>query len=385
MIKDRFWPMNKIKTFTGLRFLAAFFVFLYHINLTSRTPLTYLPDQLIALISKGNLGVTLFFALSGFVLVYANLADFPDGKFKSKAYYLKFLYKRLARIYPIYFCGLILTIFISLYFQIFPPYKILFLSIALIQTFIPELAMKWYDAAAWSVVNEIFFYGLFPFLFPILNILSKRNIFLTLTLLLITILTSFILGAAKAGLIKSPFPNFPFGWLYFYPPFRLPDFVVGMLAGILAFRYNVKISGWVALFFSILITWYLIEFGPILYGTFVHNWLVLPTYAIWLLALSQPKQIVFFKWLESKPMQYLGQISYSFYIFQIPIILSLDELIKLGKISQTNWFVLPITFIINLIGAIILHEGIEKKVHKILLHAFNKRINKVEEIELVKP
>jgi peptidoglycan/LPS O-acetylase OafA/YrhL len=83
--------MKELKQLTGLRFLAAFYVFVFHLDMPMRTPLTYLPWRVEALIQQGRLGVTVFFVLSGFLLTYRHLGDFKTPAFKGPGYVVAFL------------------------------------------------------------------------------------------------------------------------------------------------------------------------------------------------------------------------------------------------------------------------------------------------------
>jgi len=58
---------KEILPLTGLRFVAAFYVFLFHIHI--RWPLAGQPF-LKNVLDQGAVGMSLFFVLSGFVLAY---------------------------------------------------------------------------------------------------------------------------------------------------------------------------------------------------------------------------------------------------------------------------------------------------------------------------
>ncbi len=85
-----------IRTLTALRFFAAMWVVLFHFwpNLS--------PDAMPALVAKGYLGVELFFTLSGFILCHVYLDSVANGRFG----YAKFLWARLARVYPLHLATL---------------------------------------------------------------------------------------------------------------------------------------------------------------------------------------------------------------------------------------------------------------------------------------
>ncbi|MCX7358424.1 MAG: acyltransferase [Alphaproteobacteria bacterium] len=88
---------HELKPLTSLRFIAAFWVLLYHFK-----------DHLglgmgqFGLVADGYLGVDLFFTLSGFILAHVYLTSFEDGRFG----YGGFLKNRIARVYPMHLAAL---------------------------------------------------------------------------------------------------------------------------------------------------------------------------------------------------------------------------------------------------------------------------------------
>jgi peptidoglycan/LPS O-acetylase OafA/YrhL len=86
-------PEN-LKPLTALRFFAAMWVVSFHYWHDLVGKAAALPN----LVSKGYLGVELFFVLSGFILSHVYLDGLGQGRFK----YGKFLWARLARVYPLH-------------------------------------------------------------------------------------------------------------------------------------------------------------------------------------------------------------------------------------------------------------------------------------------
>jgi len=86
-----------LKPLTSLRFIAAFWVLLYHFK-----------DHLglgmgqFGLVADGYLGVDLFFTLSGFILAHVYLSQLEGGRFG----YGGFLKNRIARVYPMHLAAL---------------------------------------------------------------------------------------------------------------------------------------------------------------------------------------------------------------------------------------------------------------------------------------
>lgn len=86
-----------LKPLTALRFAAATWVvsFLYWPDLTAAPAPT--------IVALGEMGVEMFFVLSGFILSHVYLQGFGEGRFR----YGTFLWARVARIYPLHLAGLI--------------------------------------------------------------------------------------------------------------------------------------------------------------------------------------------------------------------------------------------------------------------------------------
>lgn len=97
---------SEIKPLTSIRGVAAFLVMVYHYH--QLNDFSY--PAVNHFIRHGYLWVDLFFVLSGFVMAMT-YADLFVTRFSLDAY-KKFLGKRLARVYPIYF---VITIGVSLY------------------------------------------------------------------------------------------------------------------------------------------------------------------------------------------------------------------------------------------------------------------------------
>lgn len=170
---------KEISALTGLRFIAAFLVFMFHVNM--RTKMLFLPWPVYNIVSHGAFGVTVFFVLSGFLLTYSHMKDFPSAEMRGARYQVWFMYKRFARIYPVYLVGLLLYTGVGALFNEGTQLNILVPNLLMIQAAIPSMAMAWYGSGAWSVSIEIFFYLFFPLLLPLLMRVQKAR---TLGLLL---------------------------------------------------------------------------------------------------------------------------------------------------------------------------------------------------------
>src|SRR5579883_1444496 len=84
----------------GVRGLAILGVIAFHARVVF-TNTSEMPSSIFSLASQGRLGVTLFFVLSGF-LITGILLDSRD----SAGYFRRFYFRRVLRIFPLYFAYL---------------------------------------------------------------------------------------------------------------------------------------------------------------------------------------------------------------------------------------------------------------------------------------
>ena len=226
----------RLPAVTSLRFFAAFHVALFHMK---EIGILKGPAWLTALAGIGYVGVSFFFVLSGFILVYT---------YAGRDIVLRdFWQTRFARIYPAYVFSLLLAFpffyigthgwhvpFFAFAEQHFVLTCVLVLT--LLQAWIPAAALAW-NPVAWSLSVEAFFYAVFPFA---LNRFGK----LSHTTLLALIPASWIAGLAisagylalrpaGASYVSSVDWSSAVQFVKFFPVVRLPEFLMGMACGFL--------------------------------------------------------------------------------------------------------------------------------------------------------
>lgn len=229
----------RLQALTGLRFFAVLLVVLHHFWTPLAQAPEHVPGWLLAvmntLAAHGFIGVSLFFVLSGFVLTYTY--DGAAGRLGRR----RFWAARFARIYPMYLLALVvafpdllrdLSVLVQKYGATLGTAWGLVKSgmvLGLVQAWVPSGAMFW-NAPAWSLSAEAFFYLLFPLVMG-----SARFHGLTTRRALLGLigLTALVL-AVGLGLLAIRLAN-PGMDLYavigMAPIFRLPEFLAGMLLG----------------------------------------------------------------------------------------------------------------------------------------------------------
>lgn len=169
-----------IRQLTGIRFVAAFWVFAYHLQ----GPFNVLGLLAIPVIGDvmrvGRLGVDLFFALSGFILTHTYLTRMGQAA-KVKAT-LRFWWLRLARIYPVHLVMLViagLAVFAQARLEggsvdrdWWNPIDFI-KNLLLIQEWGPNPERGW-NFVAWSLSMEWLAYLFFPLLVVVLWRMHKK-------------------------------------------------------------------------------------------------------------------------------------------------------------------------------------------------------------------
>lgn len=240
---------KEILSLTGLRFVAAFYVFLFHIHI--RWPIS--SHSLVKnFLDQGAIGMSLFFMLSGFVLAYR----YADGRSTLKDY----LINRFARIYPIYVVAALVTLpWIGIDFvntSLADTLKwigqlalLVFSNIFLIQAWFLQYFSHWNDGGSWSISVEAFCYILLPFFLPSLLQASMRRLFV--------IAAVCWLLAVLPGLSAALFSGPSIGVFYSMPIFRLPEFLIGTCT-YLAIRLGFKYRFGAMLQLAVLVTFFFI-------------------------------------------------------------------------------------------------------------------------------
>jgi peptidoglycan/LPS O-acetylase OafA/YrhL len=313
---------------TPLRFPAAFVVFVVHcwMLLKGADPLTFgLPQHHLAA------GVQFFFLLSGFILTYNYLDEFRNP---TRRAVWNFYVARWARVYPVHvltaLAALPATVLLIKGGFIGDPLTVSLTHLFLLQAFIPmnSPAVNSYNGAAWSLSVECCFYLALPLLIPALT----RGSWVRRGVVLLLVLAPWMAAVASVcGAFALP------AWIhpYRFPPVRMVDFVAGVLLGIYWHHRGAKMAAPVS---SRRATWAeaaaiagLAVWGVICYRVAdgkawmpAVDWIgvYLPPFAVCLWMFARGRGQVS-RLIASKPLEYLGEISFSFYMFHIPVISAL--------------------------------------------------------------
>lgn len=313
---------SRLPSLTGLRWLAAFIVFGFHIGTlgvihrpasaagAAPNPGGRLLRSWEAVFGQGDIGVAFFFVLSGFVLTW--VAKPGDTR-------TAFWRRRVAKIYPNHAVTWAIVLGITLLWGDKISKVVAMLNLALVQ---PWFYGSYHGAGigysvntvSWSLGCEAFFYLSFPFVAPLLRRLSVNQLYWT----------AFMLIGLTYCLQQWQFYIFPheptrsYWFVYMFPPVRSIEFWLGVITALLVKRGRWYGPGlWIATLFAVGVYY--------LNGT---NWIPLNLHTIYfdlaccvLIAAAAQADLsgAWSPW-RWRPLVFLGEISFAFYLVHVELI-----------------------------------------------------------------
>jgi len=341
--------VKKLYLIELLRFLSAVSVVIYHYQIyffqmnnfnevMILENLETLPFNLIlSLFYKyGDYGVHMFFCISGFIMSYVYLEKTEDTKAKT------FFVSRFSRLYPLHFVTLLAVLFIQQY-SLYTTQNYQLFQFNDLYHFVLHLAFAsaWgfekgfsFNQPIWSVSLEVICY----FLFFVAAVKSKKMSLLTTAILLIFVVISnkVIVGSSDthSDLISC---------------------IQLFLTGMLVFQLNKKFKKLYLLFFAAILL--LLS----LIGNF-KIFIFCPAILLLFVLLENN----FLQLISKKLFSYLGNLTYSIYLWQTPVAIIVILFVK----ENTNifysykFFFLYFSFLIFLSS--LSYYYLEKKLQKFI-------------------
>lgn len=320
----------------GIRAIAAISVIISHIGIH----LDYFGFKNIRAYSLADYGVTMFFALSGFLITYLILIE---KRLYQKINIRQFYIRRVLRIWPLYFFYMFITLVILLLLK-FNVDKNLIYYIFMIPNYPFAITTATGLASTvmflghyWSVGVEEQFYAFWPW---IMN-KTKNLLLISISLFIGFIFVKALLSIFHANVIVITF-------------FHYTRFGCLALGGIFAFLYvndskliqilKMKIFEIIAWSVFVLVAFNL--YG--LYNIIEHEVFAFFTLIIIVNQISNPKRVIS---LENRVFDYLGKISYGLYIYN-PLMIYLVSLVMKNIIKVESEMNLVIIYMVTTISII---------------------------------
>lgn len=354
-------PAGKILSLQTVRALAFLGIF------TSHCGVTYL----------GPWGASVFFVLSGFVMVFTYSDKNMDTSMRSN---FQFSLKKIKKLYPLHIVMMISAIPIIIWdimqndsarTYVVSIIKV-FLNIFLVQTWVAKSSAYFsMNGVAWYLSVCLFIYMMFPLLMKQIKRYSddKMAYICIAVILVLQIIVGFLSSLVNVPLKYSD--NFSKWITYILPVFRLGDFAIGCNLGYLFLKKRTQISSVLATILEI-VTIALIYISETIYREKIsflgsewcrYSVLFLPTSALLVYLFALNKGIIS-KLLTNKALIFIGNISaYTFLIHQM-VIRYLKVLMPHVINGEVNiWINTVLAFIITLISTLI-YRKIENDVKR---------------------
>jgi len=314
---------NKIyfKNLNGLRFIAALIVLLSHVPsfLTVFGVDKYFTSIFVSPID-GEVGVLLFFALSGFLITYLLFTEeLQTGTISIKSFYIR----RALRIWPLYFMLIFLGLFVlpfigPLKFPAYDlaliwkklPQKILFFCLFMPNIVLDFLGFVPYIMHSWTIGAEEQFYFIWPILFK--KIKNKIYIFIGVIVIYLFVYYFLRYAPSQNKYIQNSF--------LIWSRYPISSMAIGGIYAYLIFIKNatnnkikeILFSKWVQIIMLAILAFFVVlKF----HFKFLHIeiYSILLGYQVCNLA-ANPNCIIS---IENKVLNYLGRISYGLYMFHM--------------------------------------------------------------------
>lgn len=311
-----------INTLTSLRFIFAMMVFGAH---------CYVIDNHfdIHFFKEGFVGVSFFFMLSGFIIAYNYQKKFSENKITKRTFWVA----RIARIYPLHWLTLLIAVALGNYVIASGTIdwcKHFLASLTLTNAYIPKDNYFFsFNSPSWSLCCEQLFYICFPFLIAFTKDYRK----LLSTFLICAILS--IVG------------------MYFTPMITSSQGSIIEIASI-------------ALFLSFYL--YAAEI-PKVYRYSCYYWIPI---AFILISFSLQKGMVS-RLLSNRLLVIGGEISYSFYLIHLFVLLSYAKWQKESDF-HIDWYIsIPLLFCVIILLSLLSYYYFEKPMNKLVKTLLNKQ------------
>jgi peptidoglycan/LPS O-acetylase OafA/YrhL len=357
---------KRLPSLTGMRFVAALMVFVYHASYEH-----FFQDQHLgksfadAFSTTAYIGVSFFFILSGFVLTWSARSEDTPGRF---------LRRRIAKIFPNHIVTWVVTLLLFAYVGQTISGTPTVLNLLLVHTWVPKLEyFGSVNPVSWSLACEMLFYVSFPVLLRLIKRIRPERLWFAAVVIVAAILVVPLVAKLLPGHPIMPGTTTPvpqFWFVYGLPPVRGLEFVLGMvMARLLTTGRRMPLSLGPAV--VLVIAGYLVAQNvstlySLVAATVIPLALVIPAAASADLRGRRSP-------LRVRPMVWLGEISYAFYLVHFLVIhcghLAFGRATLMGMPVPTHLFETPkaialiaVLLVVSVLLSWLLYSAVERPV-----------------------
>ncbi|MFJ3782010.1 acyltransferase family protein [Streptomyces sp. NPDC090093] len=333
---------SRLPSLTGMRFAAAFLVFLCHSFVLG----FYHPETEAALrpyaFAIGWLGVEFFFVLSGFVLTWSVREGQPARRFWRR---------RLAKVYPnhvvTWFAALALALWAGQTLDLFK----LLPSLFLVHTWYPRLdVILSLNVVTWSLACDLLFYLAFPLLYALVRRVPARRLWwVAAGIVAVVMLLPAVAQAWLPGEPKLPGQDMTLtqNWLLVsFPPVRALDFTLGIVMARI-----VRTGGWIRFgpvpALALLVLGFAVQVSQFP-GVYSLTAPIVAPLALLIPAVATADVRGGFSPFRGRVLQWLGAVSYASYLVHFLVLVHGHTVLGAGR----TWDAVPATALLAALFAV---------------------------------
>ena len=361
--------VDRFPAVDGLRAVGAIAVLLTHVGFQTGM---YPRGTFGSMLSRMDVGVAIFFVVSGFLLTLGFIRPLAEGRKPPRI--VDYAIKRVLRIWP----AVIVTI-VVVYFAFEPPLSSdRIIGLLTMTTLFGDKYFANGISQMWSLETEVAFYLALPVLMAVIALVSRRSVLRSTAILGASMIVANVVWVLYAADIVSR--HFPFAnqWIFSY----LAWFGAGLiLAAMWVANTNGASGPWLRALetagampgacWTVALATLLIASSPLAGpldlspgatpSTALFKCLAYLVVGVCLVvpAIFGPRTS-YRTFLEHPVMRYLGQISYGLFCIHLAVLHLAFTWTSSEIFSGRFWLILPITLVVSIAAAAVLHHVVER-------------------------
>ena len=353
VLQDR----RRLPSLTGLRFLAAFIVFGFHIIYEAPFKSASFTHDYTRVFGQGGwTGVSFFFVLSGFILTWSAR---PGAK--ARQHWRRRAVKILPNYVLTYAAAVLLVSVTGVSLGGWKALPGLFLIESWFTQ--PDIQTS-ANPVAWSLSCEAFFYLAFPLLLWLVNRIDPRRLWFWAAgfaglVWCVPLIGKVILPSTPVAPWAPSVSTYQFWFVYVFPPSRALEFVLGMLMA------RIVLSGkWVRLPVLPAAALMIFAYAIAPHASYIDTVVAVTVVPIALLIAAVAAADLDGRWspLRSRPMVWLGNVSFAFYLWHRLVLIYGHRMLGVGRTGGTADVLAlsAVGFVIALLLAWLTFEFVER-------------------------
>lgn len=298
---------SRLPSLTGMRFVAAAMVFFFHATFEHFASGGAQSVAEKSFIQGGWTGVGFFFILSGFILTWSTRTRDTTSAFYRRRFF---------KVYPLHLLTMVAAAVLAVWVAGMPVdgWQAV-VHLFLLQSWSPDIMVRsGFNGVAWSLSCEVLFYALFPVLIRIVNRIRPERLWLAAGVVVALVLAVPFASALMPDQTPVPMVGFTssdFWLVYMFPGTRLLDFVFGIILAKVVMTGRKLPLGFGGSLVLVAAAYVAAPYAP---APFNLTAVMLVPLGLLVASGAAHDSAGRGSWFASRPMVWLGEISFAFYM-----------------------------------------------------------------------